>query len=135
MSPHAADRGPPRPAPARPRLPAQESRTAAVLTFQRRPDEAIQVLVQGGLIYRAIKLNVRLHRWQAALEMALKYGTHVDTVLHYRQEFLRVAQRAEEMPAFLQYAGKVEIDPEAIKQKIAADKEAEKRRPGAAPYQ
>lgn len=106
-----------------------------MLNFQRKPDEALQVLVQGGLIYRAIKLNVRLHQWQAALEMAVKYSTHVDTVLYYRQEFLRVAKRAEEMPLFLQYAAKVQIDPEAIKQKIEADKEAEKRRPGAAPYQ
>lgn len=124
------------PAPAAARLPcSQESRTAAVLNYQRKPDEAIQVLVQGGLIYRAIKLNIRLHQWQAALEMAVKFGTHVDTVLYYRQQFLKAAKRAEEMPIFLQYAAKVEVDPEAIKQKIEADKEAEKRRPGAMPYQ
>ncbi|KAJ1633851.1 intraflagellar transport protein 80 [Pavlovales sp. CCMP2436] len=116
-------------------LPSKESRTAAVLNFQRKPDEAIQVLVQSGLIYRAIKLNVRLHQWEAALEMAVKYGTHIDSVLHYRGEFLKIAKRAETLPLFLQYAGKVEVDEAAIKQKIEADKEAERRRPGAVPYQ
>jgi intraflagellar transport protein 80 len=106
-----------------------------VLNFQRKPDEALQVLVQGGLIYRAIKLNIRLHRWQAALEMAVKYSTHIDTVLYYRQEFLKVTKRAETLRTFLQYAGQVAIDEQAIRLKIDADKEAERQRPGATPYQ
>jgi intraflagellar transport protein 80 len=116
-------------------LVAKESRTAAVLNFQRKPDEALQVLVQGGLIYRAIKLNIRLHRWQPALEMAVKYSTHIDTVLLYRREFLKVTKRAETLRAFLQYAGQVAIDEQAIRLKIDADKEAERQRPGAVPYQ
>mmetsp|Transcript_9313 Transcript_9313/g.27128 ORF Transcript_9313/g.27128 Transcript_9313/m.27128 type:complete len:764 (-) Transcript_9313:259-2550(-) len=116
-------------------LPTKESRTAAVLAFQRKSDEALQVLIQGGLIYRAIKLNIRQHAWQAALELAVKHQTHIDTVLFYRAQYLAVAKRPETLPLFLQYAGKVEVDEETIKKKIEQDKQAERSRPGAAPYQ
>mmetsp|Transcript_6247 Transcript_6247/g.15948 ORF Transcript_6247/g.15948 Transcript_6247/m.15948 type:complete len:765 (-) Transcript_6247:257-2551(-) len=115
-------------------LPTKESRSAAVLNFQGKPEEATQVLVQGRLIYRAIKLNIRRHQWEIALDLAVKHQTHIDTVLYYRQEFLKLAKRPETLPAFLAYAGKVEIDEETIKKKIAADKDAEKNRPGAVPY-
>jgi len=116
-------------------LPTKESRTAAVLNFQRKPEEALQVLIQGGLIYRAIKLNIRLHQWQAALDLAVKHQTHIDTVLYYRQDYLKVAKRPETLPLFLQYAAKVGVDEETVKKKIEADKEAERNRPGATPYQ
>ena len=67
--------------------------------------------------------------------MALKFSTHVDTVLFYRQEFLKATKRPETLRAFLQYAGQVAIDVQAIRLKIEADKEAERQRPGATPYQ
>lgn len=41
--------------------------------------------VQAGLVYRAIKLRVRLHHWQRALDLAVKHKQHVDAVLMYRQ--------------------------------------------------
>lgn len=41
--------------------------------------------VQAGLVYRAVKLRVRLHHWQRALELAAKHKQHVETVLMYRQ--------------------------------------------------
>lgn len=42
-------------------------------------------VLQAGLLYRAIKLHVRLHNWQRALDLARKHKQHVDTVLMYRQ--------------------------------------------------
>jgi intraflagellar transport protein 80 len=41
--------------------------------------------MQAGLIYRAVKLHVRLHNWQRALDLAVKHKQHLDTVLMYRQ--------------------------------------------------
>jgi hypothetical protein len=41
--------------------------------------------VQAGLVYRAVKLHVRLHNWQRALDLAVKHKQHLDTVLMYRQ--------------------------------------------------
>lgn len=43
------------------------------------------VCMQAGLIYRAVKLHVRLHNWQRALDLAVKHKQHLDTVLMYRQ--------------------------------------------------
>lgn len=93
------------------------------------------MLLQGGLIYRAIKGLIRAHAWDEALRTAIKHQTHIDTVLHYRAEMLRMARRDETNDLFLQYAGQVPVDPAVIKQKIEADKEAERRRPGAVPYE
>lgn len=42
-------------------------------------------VAQAGLVYRALKLHVRLHNWQRALALAVKHKQHVDTVLMYRQ--------------------------------------------------
>jgi intraflagellar transport protein 80 len=41
--------------------------------------------MQAGLVYRAVKLHVRLHNWQRALDVAVKHKQHLDTVLMYRQ--------------------------------------------------
>ena len=46
----------------------------------RKPDEAVQILLSNRRIYRAIKLNIRLHRWEDALHLAMQNKTHVDTV-------------------------------------------------------
>ena len=47
-------------------------------------DEALQILLSSKLFYRAIKLNIKLYRWEKALELALTHKTHVDTVVAYR---------------------------------------------------
>jgi len=39
---------------------------------------------QAGLVFRAILMNVYLHQWERALDLAIKNKTHVDTVLAYR---------------------------------------------------
>lgn len=43
--------------------------------------------MQAGLVYRAVKLHVRLHNWQRALDLAVKHKQHLDTVLMYRQRY------------------------------------------------
>jgi len=40
---------------------------------------------QEGFTFRAIKLNIKLFRWDRALELAQQHKQHVDTVLWYRQ--------------------------------------------------
>lgn len=44
--------------------------------------------MQAGLVYRAVKLHVRLHNWQHALDLAVKHKQHLDTVLMYRQRWV-----------------------------------------------
>uniref|UniRef100_A0A7S2PKR8 IFT80/172/WDR35 TPR domain-containing protein n=2 Tax=Leptocylindrus danicus TaxID=163516 RepID=A0A7S2PKR8_9STRA len=59
------------------------------------PEQAISILLQAKppLIYRAIKVNIRLHRWEKALELAVKSAksakeSFICVVLWYRQKFL-----------------------------------------------
>lgn len=115
-------------------MPAPEARTAAMAAFCNQPDEAEQILLQAGLIYRAIDLNCNLCRWERALEQAVKYKTHVDTVLGRRQRFLESARRPETDAKFLMYATNVEISWESIDRKAAQELEAERTRPGARPF-
>lgn len=41
---------------------------------------------QAGLVYRAIKLRIKLHHWPRALELANKHQQHLDTVVYYRNK-------------------------------------------------
>eukprot|EP00695_Tsukubamonas_globosa_P000104 TRINITY_DN1081_c0_g1_i2.p2 TRINITY_DN1081_c0_g1~~TRINITY_DN1081_c0_g1_i2.p2 ORF type:complete len:81 (+),score=4.80 TRINITY_DN1081_c0_g1_i2:70-312(+) len=79
-------------------------------------------------------MHIRLFNWDRALELALNYKTHVDTVLAYRDKFLRRFNRQETNKRFLQVGQGVSIDWDAIKGKIAQEKERERQRPGAKPY-
>ena len=60
---------------------------AAEFGARRCPAEAEEILLQAKprLLYRAIKMNIRLFRWTRALNLAEQYKSHVDTVLGYRQ--------------------------------------------------
>lgn len=42
-----------------------------------------------------------------ALELAVKHKTHVDTVLAYRERYLRKIGSKENLKEFLQFSGKV----------------------------
>ena len=51
-------------------VPTEEGRSAELCLFRRRPEEAEAILLQAGLIFRAIETNVRLFNWDRALELA-----------------------------------------------------------------
>lgn len=99
-------------------IPSPEGRNAELALFRRRPVDAETILLQADLIYRAIDLNIRLFNWDRALDMAVKYKTHVDTVLGHRQRYLASFGRRENNKRFLQYAGQVDVNWETINQKI-----------------
>ena len=82
-------------------------------------------MLQGKLIYRAIKININLYRWDRALKLAVDYGTHVDTVLAYREKYLKNAGLTEVNSRFIELSKDVTIDWDKIKQKIAEDKKLE----------
>merc|ERR1719433_674648 len=109
------------------KLPDEVLRSAELALFCKRPDEALNILMQNKRIYRAIKMNIRLHRWQDALELALKHQTHVDTVLAYRQQHLQQMKHVETNDEFKRWAQQVEVDWGMVKQKIAQEKEEELR--------
>merc|ERR1712107_734654 len=109
------------------KLPDDVLRQAELSLFCKRPDEALGILLQNKRIYRAIKMNIRLHRWGDALELALKHQTHVDTVLAYRQQHLAQMKHMETNEQFKQWAQQVEVDWDTVKKKIAMEKDTELR--------
>ena len=44
-------------------IPSKEGRNAAMALFCRQPQEAETILLQAGLIYRAIQMNIDLFNW------------------------------------------------------------------------
>merc|ERR1712084_28943 len=89
-----------------------------VAHINKLPDEALNILLQNKRIYRAIKMSIRLHRWNDALELALKHQTHVDTVLAYRAQHLQQMKHVETNETFKQWAQQVEVDWDTVKKKI-----------------
>merc|ERR550537_2167503 len=55
------------------KLPDEVLRSAELALFCKRPEEAINILLQNKRIYRAIKMYIHLHRWTDALDPALKH--------------------------------------------------------------
>ena len=112
-------------------IPSEEARNAELLLFMRRPQEAESILMQAGLTYRAIMMNVNLFNWDRALELALAQRTHIDTVLYHRRNFLRLGGRSEGHAKFLQLMQEIQVDEEAIQRKAMQEEEDERNRPGA----
>ncbi|POM80065.1 Intraflagellar Transport protein 80 [Phytophthora palmivora] len=83
------------------------------------------------LSWPSIKLNLRLFRWDRALDLAIKHttdaGTHVDTVLAYRERFLAANKLQETDKKFLQYSKQVAIDWETISKKKELEREKEQQ--------
>lgn len=78
------------------------------------------------MTFRAILLNIYLHQWERALDHAIKYKTHVDTVLAYRLKHLNRFEKEETIPKYQQYMKEVEIDWEKIGEKVQAEFEKER---------
>eukprot|EP01041_Mallomonas_annulata_P002936 gene2936-5768_t len=112
-------------------IPSEEGRLAELALFRRHPEEAERILLQANppLVYRAIEINMRLHRWDRALEIATKFRSHVDTVAGYRQRFLEQFNKTETIARFQQCAN-LTIDWDAIEAKIQREKDDEKSRGG-----
>merc|ERR1719433_1693967 len=109
------------------KLPDEVLRSAELALFCKRPEEALNILMQNKRIYRAIKMNIRLHHWNDALELATKHQTHVDTVLAYRQQHLQQMKHVETSDQFKQWTQQVEVDWDTVQKKIAMEKESEMR--------
>lgn len=43
-----------------------------LLLYRRQVSDAERVLLQSSAIYRAIKMNIQLYRWERALEIAVQ---------------------------------------------------------------
>lgn len=105
-------------------LPSDASKNAALALYCKKINEAETILIQAKLYYRAIKMNIKLYWWERALDLALKYKTHLDTVIGFRKQYLEQMGKTEDSDKFKQYAWEVTVDWEAINRKIEQDKAA-----------
>eukprot|EP00916_Digyalum_oweni_P014638 GHVL01024008.1.p1 GENE.GHVL01024008.1~~GHVL01024008.1.p1 ORF type:complete len:496 (+),score=62.76 GHVL01024008.1:911-2398(+) len=112
-------------------LPHEILQQAESLLMCRRPDEGVQLLLNKDLVYRAIKTLLKLHRWEAALDVAVLRQTHVDTVLAYRSKHLAGLGRNEEHnPKFIEIAKEVKWDWSTVKTKCRMEKKQEAKKLG-----
>ncbi|XP_014664680.1 PREDICTED: intraflagellar transport protein 80 homolog [Priapulus caudatus] len=107
-------------------LPSKEARNAEMALFGGSPQDAEGILLQGGLVFRAIMMHINLYSWDRALELALKHKTHVDTVLGFRQRYLVKFNKSETNKRFQQYAEGVDIDWAKIEAKIEMEEQKER---------
>ena len=115
-------------------IPSEEGRNAELALFRRQPDEAERILLQANppLVYRAIKMNIKLYKWDKALDIAMAQKTHVDTVIAYRKRFLEQYQKEETNDRFRQLNQEIQVEWETVKTKIKAEKEREAQMAGGA---
>jgi intraflagellar transport protein 80 len=90
------------------KLKSPAARNAMVGVLQGRPNEAEEILIQGGCTFRAVKMNIALCRWDRALTLAKRLNKFVEVVAAYRTKFLKDLSIEETDPAF-QKLGAVEL--------------------------
>jgi intraflagellar transport protein 80 len=113
-------------------IPSEEGRNAELALYRGAVDDAEMILLQAQppLVYRAVKMNICLFRWERALDLAISNQTHVDTVLGYRQKYLDSFGKTETDKRFKEYFNEVPIDWETINEKEAQEIENESARSG-----
>uniref|UniRef100_A0A0K0FCC8 Intraflagellar transport protein 80 homolog (inferred by orthology to a human protein) n=1 Tax=Strongyloides venezuelensis TaxID=75913 RepID=A0A0K0FCC8_STRVS len=85
-------------------------KNALFAMFAGRISEAETILLQSKYYFRAIFLNIQMYRWERALQLALQYNMHIDTVLGYRQRYLADIGVEETNEKILQQYSEVEVD-------------------------
>ena len=113
-------------------VPSEEGRQAEMALFKRQFDDAERILLQASppLLYRAIKMNLNLYRWNRALEIAVKHKVHVDTVVGYRQKYLAEFEKKETNSKFLSVMNQVSVDWDTIISNEEREIDEEKARNG-----
>lgn len=88
------------------KLKNEEARNAELSLYQRHPQEAESILLQAGLVYRAVKMNILRYDWDRAFEIASRNKNYLDIVLAYRSQFNELYHEGEEIDKkFLQFQG------------------------------
>ena len=101
-------------------------RKGELLLYFKRVDEAEELYLSKGLNYRAIKLNIKLYRWERAVQLVKKLKVHADTLLAYRQRYLQQMGLDETNEIYKQLMKHVgEYSWADVKAKIQADKAKE----------
>ena len=66
-------------------LPLKEARAAEMAVMTGHYQDAENLLLQSGLVFRAVLLNIYLHQWERALDLAVKVV--MDTYISRKSQF------------------------------------------------
>ncbi|XP_045601736.1 intraflagellar transport protein 80 homolog [Procambarus clarkii] len=110
-------------------IPVKEARTAEMALLGGHIGDAEALLVQSGLFFRAIMLNLTIYNFERALQLAIRHRTHVDTVVAFRQRYLARFAKKETSKLFLQYEKQVEVDWKKIYEKMELEYQKEREKP------
>lgn len=66
-----------------------------------RITEAETILLQNKKFHEAIKLCIRMHNWNKALEIAEKHQIDIEFILNERQKYLKAIDKEETNEKFL----------------------------------
>ncbi|XP_043222116.1 intraflagellar transport protein 80 homolog isoform X2 [Amphibalanus amphitrite] len=88
-------------------LSSAEAQAAELTLLAGSPLDAEAILIHTNQVFRAIMLNIQLYQWDKALAMAVKYKTHIDTVIAFRKKYLERFEKEETNQLFLQYKSMV----------------------------
>jgi len=111
-------------------LPLRSQRDAELALFRKNTKSAENILLQNDLVFRAIQLNLRLFKWKRALEVAIDYRTHIDTVIAFRGKYLENTNKTETIDLFLKYRNEVDINWNVIEEKCRQELDDEFRSAG-----
>ncbi|VDD95816.1 unnamed protein product [Enterobius vermicularis] len=75
--------------------------------FNNNINDAESMMIRSGLILDAIMVNISMFRWKRALELAVHYKQYIDTVLGYRQQYLKAINRTETDAEFIKQLAEV----------------------------
>ena len=106
-------------------LPLRSQKDAELALYRKNIKSAENILLQNDLVFRALQLNMRLFRWRRALEVAIDYRTHIDTVMAFRGKYLENGNKAETIDLFIKYQDEVDINWSVIEEKCRQELENE----------
>lgn len=92
-------------------------KSAELAVFANKHEEALAILLGSKKVYKAIKTCLMMHKWEQALDIAVQYKTHIDTVLAYRARHLDQMGHVENSAKFQAIAQEVPYDWETVKNK------------------
>jgi len=98
------------------KIAGKEERNSEYAFFRNKTKEAEDILLQSSppLVHRALKLNIRQFKWARALELAVRYDTHIDTVVAYRRRHMELTKGKERDENFIKYGENVNVDWRAV---------------------
>lgn len=50
-------------------------------------------------------MNIKLYRWERAIDLAVKHSVHIDTVMYFRNQYLESMNKTEDNPKFREHSG------------------------------